>query len=252
MNHMGIVQAKLVGGLGNQLFSYCGARKYSELTGSRLEVGDWIGRRIFGLDDPYPSCTLPERNDGGNGDPAHAVRWGETDIQLGGYFQFQDWVGRLSRAEVKRWFTVLPHWLAAVPLRPRPYIAAHLRQGDYLHNPQFCNVSRQSYLACVQQHDLPDRLVWVDQANPVRLKVTDNAGLYDLPDFITLMQADVILRANSTFSWWAATLSDAHVFSPVVGDLVGPNDVSFVAGNHARFGDVGRLGVRVTDLYLPD
>lgn len=249
---MGIVQAKIIGGLGNQIFQYAAARRYSELTGSRFECPDWIGRRIFGLNDPFPSRVLPDRNDGNNGDTENSVKWGETDIRIGGYFQSQNWVAMMSRAELKRWFTVLPQWLDAVPKRQGPYIAAHLRKGDYLNNPQFCNVSRDSYLECVHRYELGDEMVWVDQAEPLRTRETDDARLYDLPDFIRLMRADVILRANSTFSWWAATLSDARVFSPVVNDLVGPNDVPFVPGNHPRFGDAGRLGVVVTDLHLPE
>ena len=71
-----------------------------------------------------------------------------------------------------------------------------------------------------------------------------------LPDFVALMQADVILRANSTFSWWAAALSNARVLAPIVGDLCGKQDVSFVEGNWPRCAHTDRTGVQITDLVV--
>jgi hypothetical protein len=49
-----------------------------------------------------------------------------------------------------------------------------------------------------------------------------------------IMASRVIFRANSSFSWWAATLSDARVFAPVVGNNTGWLDCSFVEGNHPK------------------
>lgn len=248
----GIIQPKLIGGLGNAAFQYACTRKYAELIGARFECPDWSGRRIFGLDDPYPSCELPDRNDGGNGDTANSLKWGETNVRIGGYFQFQDWVQHLSRAELRKWFTILPKWMDMVPKRDGPCIAAHVRQGDYIDHPQFCNISRQSYLNAIVEHGIKGELVWIEQDNPMRIKEMDDARLWFLADFIRLMRSNVILRANSTFSWWTAVLSDAEVYSPVVNDLVGPNDVPFARGNHPKFCDSGRAGIMVTDLYLPE
>jgi hypothetical protein len=50
-------------------------------------------------------------------------------------------------------------------------------------------------------------------------------------DFFLMMKCKNLFRANSTFSWWAATLGDAQVFSPVVGQRTGWLDVEFVEGN---------------------
>ncbi len=62
-------------------------------------------------------------------------------------------------------------------------------------------------------------------------------GYEFLRDFFALYNADILFRANSTFSWWAATLGNAQneVYSPVVEGLVGyQNQVKFVKGNWPR------------------
>lgn len=261
MTRCGVVQAKLIGGLGNQMHQYAAVRKYAELHNATLEAPDWIGRRLFGLNDPFWSCELPEVNDGGSSDAAHAVRWGDVNVRLGGYFQFQCWVGLYSRQELKRWFAIQPQWLDACPAisigsGSRWYPAAHLRRGDYIGHPLYANVHESAYMqACEKYGIATNRLVWVDQACPLRLSAFDQAGLYDIPDFITLVRAQVILRANSTFSWWAAVLAadDVVVYSPVVENRTGPQDaVPFVLGNWPRCADTRTVGVQVTDLHLAD
>lgn len=64
-----------------------------------------------------------------------------------------------------------------------------------------------------------------------------------LDDFLKLYFARTIFRANSSFSWWAATLSPtAKVFSPVIDrshiygvDGMEELDVDFVKGNHPHW-----------------
>ena len=64
-----------------------------------------------------------------------------------------------------------------------------------------------------------------------------------LDDFLKLYFARTIFRANSSFSWWAATLSPtATVFSPVIDrqhiygvDGMEEIDVDFVEGNHPHW-----------------
>jgi hypothetical protein len=56
-----------------------------------------------------------------------------------------------------------------------------------------------------------------------------------LPSFYRLMTAPILFRANSTFSWWAATLAEnQRVFSPVIKGLSSGDPVycsEFEAGN---------------------
>ena len=243
---MSIVQVRLLGGIGNQLHMYAAVRKYAQLHGATFECPDWFGRKVFGLGDAYLSCDLPQVDDKY---PMPAE--GGVNCSIGGYFQSQRWVGLLSRAELKQWFKIQPRFLELCPPRPSPwYTACHLRRGDYVGHQLYCTVTKESYTTAMKQFGLPlGPLVWVSDEHPQRVPALDAEGLDWLPDFVILMRANVILRGPSTFSWWAATLSDAQVYSPVVEDQTGERTVKFEQGNWPRCAGVG-LGVE--DLHLKD
>src|ERR1022692_2031398 len=93
-----------------------------------LETDDWLGRTVFGFTDPLWSCELPERNDGGGGNPEDAIKPGEVNVRIGGYFQFQDWIEHLSKTELRQWFKIDPRWEPFLP-QDTCKISAHLRQG---------------------------------------------------------------------------------------------------------------------------
>ena len=235
----GIIQVKFAGYFGNQLHQYTACRKYAEIMGAQLEVPDWDGRRIFGLSDPGWSCDLPERS----GDTSGAFVWGETNIRLAGYFQLQRWVSLFSRAELRRWLVVQKKYLDICHevLPPGSYTVAHLRQGDYVGNPYYANIPERSYLRACAEHGLTLD-AWARQDSPRYVRST----LSFLPDFLVLMRASVILRANSTFSWWAATLGDGDVYAPVVTDHTGEYDADFIRGNWPRCMN------QADDLHLPE
>ncbi len=245
----GIVQAKLLGGFGNQIHQYVAARKYAEIVGAQIEVPDWIGKDIFGLSEPGWSRDLPEVSDGACGAPPE-VEWGQTNIRLCGYFQTQRWIGLLSKKELKRWLPMRRDIIDLCPVPTQSYAAAHLRQGDYIDHPLYANVPERSYVRAAAEHGFSIDM-WAKQDSPRRVP-----GLHDnlqfLPDFLVLMRAFILLRANSTFSWWAAALGDADVYAPLVTDHVGEYDADFVRGNWPRCADIGRVGIRVDDLYLAE
>ena len=232
----GVVQVKFLGRFGNQLHQYAACRKYAETIGAELEVPDWVGRDVFGLSDPAYSMELPERSDADG-----ALEWGETNVRLCGYFQLQRWVGLLSRAELRRWFAVRPALLEACEVPSTAYTAAHLRRGDYVGNQYYANVPECSYSRACSEHGLAID-VWAREDSPRHVR-----GVPDfLPDFITLMRASILLRANSTFSWWAGALGTGCVYSPLVADRTGECDVDFVLGNWPRCMHAA------DDLHLPD
>jgi hypothetical protein len=236
-----------LGRLGNQLFEYAVARKYAELHGARLETPRWVGQRLFHIDDPPISRPLPRM-------PFNHLPWGRVDVDLFGYFQYQEAVGKLSVGELRRWFTFRPEWTSGFE-RPRSYyIAANLRRGDYLElQDTFAIVTKQSYLNACERFGLdPSALIWVCEEMRQPNPVLDDRGLGFLTDFFTVMHADVALRANSTFSWWACLLGAGRVFSPLVEDSTGYQTVEFAEGNWPRICDPKNTNTLVTDLYVPE
>lgn len=229
----GTVQVAFTGYFGNNLYQYAAVRKYAQIIGAKFESPEWVGRDLFGLTDPNYSSTLPEVSD-------QYLQWGRTDICLSGYFQTPQWVGLLSRAELRRWFILRSKFF--VPVLPtKAYTAAHLRQGDYIGNPVYANVPERSYDRACVEHSLGPIDVWARQNSP---RVA--SGVPDfLPDFLVLMRASILLRANSTFSWWAGVLGDADIYAPLVTDHTGEYDADFVRGNWPRLVTPGM------DLHLP-
>jgi hypothetical protein len=237
-----------MGRFGNMLFQWCTARKFAELSHCELENPYWIGEEVFDIPNRRPSRRVPKLG-------ADHLPWGRQNVDLYGYFQFQDAVSRWTRTELKQWLKIKAKWTERFPKPSEPYIAAHVRRGDYttVHARHYCLVSENSYVNACGQFGLDaSKIVWVREDNPQKCPDLDEQGLDFLPDFMTLVNADVILRANSTFSWWAAVLSDAKIYSPVVEARIGLKDVNFVEGNWPRMVDNANTGGRLTDLHLPE
>ncbi len=164
-----------------------------------------------------------------------------------GYGQDQDSL-IYTRRQVKEWFKLKPEIkdrLEAIKFLESDPIIAHRRVGDY-EKLGYVVVSEKSYRDAYHQFEFePTPLVFVTEENPTLV-----SGLPDfLPDFWRMMQAKVLFRGNSSFSWWAATLSDARVFSPVIDGLPGgEQDCEFVEGNWPKFANLSFL----TDLHLKE
>lgn len=253
----GIIQPKFIGRFGNQMFQYCSARAWARLVGARFECPPWLGSQVFDLHDLEPSVELPEVNDGASSQ-GPAIQPGQTNVRIGGYFQTQRWVRLFDRTELQLHFRIRQEWLDAIG-RARGswdgwYAAAHVRQGDYIGHWAYANVPESAYVHACEEYGIPrDRVRWVRQDTP-QVVGGIPSDISFLPDFVTLLQADVLLRANSSFSWWAGALGNAReIFSPVVEDRVGPcPDAQFVRGNWPKTAHASRVGVHVDDLYLPE
>jgi hypothetical protein len=183
---------------GNQLFQYAYARAFAEELGAELHTPDWIGRQLFiGVDEP--------------------IMQNKGDIDLFDYFQNPEHLELLSKKKVKEWFK-----FKNPPKVQKHNVVFHKRRGDYLtHANQYAIVSDESYIKGAEKFNLDytEALV-LDQDNPDFLT-----------DFCLMMHCNNLFRANSTFSWWAATLGDCQVYSPKVQDRTGLVDVEFVKGN---------------------
>lgn len=149
------------------------------------------------------------------------------------------------------------------------YDVAHLRRDDIsnveynrTHVQGYSVVSKASYLRAFETFGYdPAAIEWVSDDYTGKWHVgrrTQFQGGWQYPvgsqylpgivfdwldDFLKLYFARTIFRANSSFSWWAATLSPtATVFSPVIDqkhiygvDGMEEIDVDFVEGNHPHW-----------------
>lgn len=149
------------------------------------------------------------------------------------------------------------------------YDVAHLRRDDISdvaynqrHIQGYSVLSKGSYLSAFEKFGYDaDEIQWVSDDYTgkwhVGRKMRYRGGweypigseylpgiIFDwLDDFLKLHFARTIFRANSSFSWWAATLSPtAKVFSPVIDrqhiygvDGMEEIDVDFVEGNHPHW-----------------
>lgn len=203
-----------MGRFGNQLFQYAYARAYAESIGAELHTPDWIGRDLFiGIDEPIMKA--------------------KGDEDLVGYFQQVEHFEMLSRKKLREWFQFKN------PIEVPSYdLIFHKRRGDYVESPNFWGVvTDSSYENEAKRYGFnPDNaFVLDDQRSPE----------YMINDFFLMMRCKTLFRANSTFSWWAATLGDCQIFSPVVGDKVGWIDVLFVPNNDEKTcREVGHMAIK--------
>lgn len=223
---MSAIWVSLIGGFGNALFQYSAARAIAERDGLELRTPEWAGEKIF---------LLPPVNRERRG--AHI---------LGGYRQNQA-SAIYTRAQIKEWFKFKPEIEEMLEKGvPKLKNLAHTR--DYGDAPYLSTISSQSYQKGILKFGFEiDNFSSIAQSHPFVLKGCEQFDF--LPDFYTLMKADVLFRANSTFSMWAAWLGNGKVYSPVMDGKPGGKvvDVEFVEGNHPKcceYPDVGDITLK--------
>lgn len=223
---MNPVTSQSIGRFGNQLFQYCHARAFAEHNDCELRLPAWVGEEIFDL----PPVPRPD---------------GSEEI-LGGYRQRQEDL-IYTRKQVKEWLRFKPvvaaDLLRLIPVEPN---AAHLRKGDYP-GYGYPMVSLDSYKRQFHKLGISSFSV-ISEERPYYDREFCCARSF-LPDFYRLMSAKVLLRGNSSFSWWAAVLSEAVIYSPIIDGLEGgrEHDCEFVEGNWPKLSDRD-----CTDLHLKE
>jgi hypothetical protein len=217
----------LIGRFGNQLFQYAHTRAVCEQNGYTLATPEWVGERIF---------EIPE-----------ARRAHLPDLVFSGYNQ-DDASLVYSRRWILNTLRLRPEIQAKLDtFVPQGEIVAHLRRGDYA-DLQYPLVSLSSYYRAAANLGF-EKLAIVSEEAP--LTHPDFTGdLSFLPDFYRLLKAKVLFRANSSFSWWAGTLSEAQVYAPVIDGKPGgvESDCDFVAGNWPKLANLPVC----TDLHLKE
>jgi len=230
-----------IGRFGNTLFQYAFAKAYCEKYDAILHCDPgWIGYRIFNLTDPVPECVFTGVSD--SDDKPY-----NKDADYSGYAQCQAAM-LYTKEQVRGWFSFKDEIFQCLKLLNHEQILAHRRVGDYA-SCGYPVVSEQSYYgACIKFGIDSADLVFVIEEKPSVLECLPN-DLSWLADFYRLMNADVLLRGNSSFSWWAAMLNkEGTILSPVIERSIGgfENNVEFVDGNYPRLANLEF----VTDLYV--
>lgn len=131
-------------------------------------------------------------------------------------------------------------------------VGIHIRRGDYLREPERGVLTRNYYERALQQAATHDRPIWAFSDDPAEAR-TFLASLSERLEFIQvpkgvpaaeslmlLAGASTIVACNSTFSWWAAFLSDADV---VIPDPFGLESLTWNAHQRARMLDPAWLEV---------
>lgn len=216
------------------MFQAAYARSLAERLGVPLRTNPWPGTKIF---EGWPE--EPWSPDG------HRIEDGYRQCQ-------RDLI--YTRTDARRWFRLKPEFEKWALYWTTVPAYAHRRVGDYA-ACGYVVVSMESYLnqslkmgLCGGDWNLRQRgfqLVteeepWPDASLPFPW----------LADFLRLMHAPILLRGNSSFSWWAATLGNAEVWSPRIDGLEGgrEHDCTFEKGNHCKMFDAAGF----TDLHLPE
>lgn len=221
---------------GNSLFIYAFCRGYAEAMGCELRTPPWIGQKIFqNVNEPpmsHLSIRLPQTYPDHLRPDLLGHFFGQKDIDIQAYCQHQVYLDFYTRKQAKEWFTLKQEY-TLLPSDAH-YCVAHKRRGDYLKPPfnkLYAAVSDASYEKAIDKYRVPRPVLSVEEGwkePPERCKEIGAPWLYD---FLLMLNAGFLLRANSSFSWWAAALGDGKVYSPVVGNKVGWQDCEFVEGN---------------------
>ena len=238
----GVVNCMPIGGLGNQTFTYAFCRAYAERYDLELRINNWYGRYLWQVDDPPVKELFPLRSE-------NDLEYGEANFNYTSYSQIQRCM-IYSRDDAHRWFKWDPdiEGLLRTAL-PREPLLAHRRLGDYV--GVFDIISEKSYYDACDEYKLDKtQLQFLSGPGMPCVAGLPTEVAHFLPDFWRMMHCDVLLRGNSTFSWWAAVLGTCDVYAPLLSSAVaagnGEVDVRFVKGNHSRHLNAGN----VTELHL--
>lgn len=232
---------------GNQCFQFAFLRGYAAAKNLNLCLPeDWIGRQLFRVPEMGTAGIVARRIDL---DEALVLgQWDQWINQLAGfdfvtYAQHQKYLDFYTRAQCREWFALQPPWdeyeRKLIAEMPPHYIACHLRRDDYIRHPfnqHYATVHDGSYEEALNKIpvDRAMNILWVEQGWREPSQVVKDAGIPWLDDFLILKNAAHLLRANSSFSYWAGVLGNGQVYSPIVEDRIGWQNAEFVEGNWPR------------------
>ncbi len=252
---MPVLSVTLQGRFGNQVMQWLFCRALADRYSYDLFCDPWIGEKIFDIPEaPRHTGPVPARfneidiwEEMPNGRDVEFRGYGQTTMRkMDGHLGMAQCT-TYSKRKVQSWLPIKPDLLPILnrilanrtPIM-RDTIVAHQRNGDY-RDYGYPVVSKQSYLdAAVKYFGSCAHVNFVTEETAL-----NHAPLPDdlafLPDFYRLMQAPVLMRGNSTFSFVAGLLGNGLVLSPRIDGLLGGvehDGVHFEAGNHCRLANL--------------
>ena len=217
-----MVEVKYIGGLGNRLFQYCLGRIIAESLGYRLSASPIAG---------FPGTRRVVAGKDFSDAPVHHLTGQKIDlpgvlreatprrIVLHGYFQRYEYFQPFKDSIRKNW--LVPEFRPASP-RSAGEIALNIRRGDYI---QMGWATPFKFFRDVLDAVPHERICIVtdEPDDPFFKRFRPYAPLLfhkgALEDFAMLLSFKRIVITQSTFSWWAAFLSEAEeVVVPVSSD----------------------------------
>jgi len=242
--------------LGNRLFQYCWAREIAEKKGFYL-----ISDPIIGFPETYK--TLPGKevfeNELITGYQLEQQIFNMNEIynhsgkiRIHGYPQRYEYYA-FNKNNILKWLTIENEELYDVP--DEDDIVMHVRLSDYVTNRWSAPI--EYFISVLRQEKYKNAyIVTEDPTNPEIQKLIDFGCILkdnsrfgpvngSIADFVFLKKAKKIIMSPSTFSWWAAFLSEGIVYcpcnvglwskSPGIGDI----DLRVLDDPRYRFVDLG-------------
>ena len=234
---------KKFGRLGNQLFQYAFLRTTARRLGVKFYCPEWIGDKIFQLNDDKErakeSLGIDRAYAQPKGHPCYSkealhIQDG-TDIS--GYFQTERYYK--YREGVKRWYTFKKEAISSVRARYEKIdfagsVGLHLRLGDWVPTQGVVYhryIPRLKYyinaLSLIKRKD--NILIFSDQINKAKEyfktlsgSVTYMSGNEPYEDLYLMSRCQCFISSPSTLSWWGAWLnpnSDKVIIAPKEGPL---------------------------------
>lgn len=235
-----------LGRFGNCMFQYAFARAFCARYDYELCTDPWPGEQVFQIS--HPRCAIAE--------PLHHEHTAFEElaqvehISFRSYCQQQKCIDLYTRTLAREWFAWRPEIVERMDQLAGdfPFIA-HMRRGDY-GGYGYVVVSDESYHECARRIGLPELYEMSEENHDHRLQPF-GGELAFVADFFRMTRAATLLRSNSTFAWWAATLApdSQRVFAPIIDGIEGGTvhrGCLFVEGNWPRFANLDFT----TDLHL--
>jgi len=241
---MKTVYLPLLGRTGNILFQVAYGLAWCDQNGYTLSTWPWFGEKIFNI----PKAVRPNEH-------KPDIEWPERMYQHQNDLIY-------TRKQVREWFSFKPEILEKLKPVKAPEVLLDIRRGQDMIDAGLVCLGNECYWdACLKHGYGSADISWeIFPDSPTRLTEFDGnvnaCGLgttaVSIPAFYRMMTAKVHFRANSTFSWWAATLGNAKVYSPVIKGMPGGKSnqycSNFVNGNHPVMADCPQN----SDLHLAE